>query len=176
MCPCIIWCAFVVYLLYHPLIQCACVCVCLYLSIYLYIYISICSISISISIYSLCISKTRKKKSWLDWCLGTTRWLMGLLKNFANSLKLSKLWIEIFFFLDQKSNRSFILIKKIKKDQTSFHSYKLRSRQGTLPGAILYSWTIEESYIKWSKLKQTLSRFKEAHNLQQKIPTALLLF
>ena len=65
MCPCIIWCAFVVYLLYHPLIQCACVCVSISISIYLYIYISICSISISISIsiYSLCISKTRKKKS-----------------------------------------------------------------------------------------------------------------
>ena len=32
MCPCIIWCALVVYLLYHPLIQCVCVCV-WYLSI-----------------------------------------------------------------------------------------------------------------------------------------------
>ena len=100
----------------------------------------------------------------------------GIAEEFFKFFEIIQIVNWDIFFLDQKSNRSFILIKKIKKDQTSFHSYKLRSRQGTLPGAILYSWTIEESYIKWSKLKQTLSRFKEAHNLQQKIPTALLLF
>ena len=128
MCPCIIWCALVVYLLYHPLIQCVCVCVrylsigetcmsarfcwlvrfilgmgtlyvslynlvcfccipvvsplnsmcvcvCVSISIYISIYLYIYMFYIYIYIYIFLMHiQNKKKKSWLDWCLGTTRW------------------------------------------------------------------------------------------------------
>ena len=56
------------------------------------------------------------------WSLMNT-W--SLMVYFSHLILVS--WNPSFFcfFLDQKPNRSFLLIKKIKKDETSFHNVQI---------------------------------------------------
>ena len=61
-----------------------------------------------------------------------------------------------FFFFDQKYNISFLLIKKIKKEETPLHNVQLRSRQGNgLFNKELYKLN---NWKKLQKLKQHLNK------------------